>query len=416
MGSAAPMLIGLLVLPYLLKELGVGRLGVLTLIWTLIGYFSIFDFGLGRALTHRISALRADHQAAQIYSVTYFGLACMLGIGLVGATLEMVSIFSFGVGWLNLDPDIYSEVYWAIILSGIGIPLATATSGMKGVLEGFESFKSVNILRAILGVSNFLLPAFTVKFFGPNLSFIVIGLLIARFVVMLLHWYAMQQVIIKPLNYRFHIADGSRGLIHFGAWMTLSNIVSPLMAVADRFIISHFDGSASVAYYAVPFDFMFRLLMLPAALTTTLFPIFSRELKSNIEKVKGHFIQSQLLIGVVMSLICGLLAIFSHYGLSVWMGSDFAEHSYRIAIIIAIGIIFNSLGQAPLMLIQAAGRVKLTSIIHLCEFAIYAPALVIAVKYYGVMGAALVWLVRVLVDCSILNIYGFKIIANKNAQ
>jgi len=96
------------------------------------------------------------------------------------------------------------------------------------------------------------------------------------------------------------------------------------------------------------------------------------------------------------------------------MGSEFADHSYQIAIIIAVGIVFNSLGQAPLMLIQAAGRVKLTSVIHLVEFVIYAPVLILAVMHYGVMGAALVWLVRVMVDCSILNFFGFQIIKKKN--
>jgi len=413
-GSAAPMLIGLIVLPYLLRHLGVGRLGVLTLIWTLIGYFSIFDFGLGRALTHRISALRAEHHNSQIYSVTYFGLACMLGVGVVGAILIMACIYLFGIGWLNIDVGIYSEVYWSIMVAGLGIPLATLTSGMKGALEGFENFKAVNILRSILGASNFLLPALSVWLFGPNLVFIVIALLIARLLVLLLHYQAMHKVIIRPLNYQFHVVEGSKGLIHFGAWMTLSNIVSPLMAVADRFIISHFDGSASVAYYAVPFDFMFRLLMLPAAITTTLFPIFSRELKTNLAKVRGHYLKSQVLIGTAMSFICGFLAIFAHHGLSFWMGSEFADHSYQIAIIIAVGIVFNSLGQAPLMLIQAAGRVKLTSVIHLVEFVIYAPVLILAVMHYGVMGAALVWLVRVMVDCSILNFFGFQIIKKKN--
>ena len=60
-GSAAPMLIGIATIPYIYRQIGIERIGVLTLIWALIGYFSIFDFGLGRAITQRIASL-ASHQ------------------------------------------------------------------------------------------------------------------------------------------------------------------------------------------------------------------------------------------------------------------------------------------------------------------------------------------------------------------
>ena len=409
------MLIGLLTLPYLLNEIGVGRLGVLMLNWSLIGYFSIFDFGLGRALTYKISALRAEHQSGHIYSVAYFGLLCMLLIGVFSAAIVISCVYIFGISWLNINSDFYQDAYYSIILSGLAIPFTTLTSGMKGVLEGFENFKAVNILKSILGISNFLVPVLAVQFFGPNLVLIVAGLIFARFIVMLMHYLVINRLIVRPIHHQNHIVYGYKELIHFGAWMTVSNIVSPLMSLADRFIISHFDGSASVAYYSVPFDFMFRLLMIPAALTTTLFPFFSKELKLNPQKVRSHFIQSQILIGFGMSLCCSLLAIFSHYGLTLWMGSDFADHSYQIAMIIAFGIVFNSLGQAPLMLIQATGRVKLTSIIHLVEFVFYAPTLILAVKHNGVIGAAVVWVARVMIDCIVLNFYGYKIIKSKNA-
>ena len=54
------MIIGLLVIPYLDKNLGIERIGLLTIFWSLIGYFSVFDFGLGRAITQKISTIQND--------------------------------------------------------------------------------------------------------------------------------------------------------------------------------------------------------------------------------------------------------------------------------------------------------------------------------------------------------------------
>src|SRR5256885_16689772 len=51
----APMLVALGAIPALIRTLGADRFGILTLAWMLIGYCSLFDLGLGRALTKLVS-------------------------------------------------------------------------------------------------------------------------------------------------------------------------------------------------------------------------------------------------------------------------------------------------------------------------------------------------------------------------
>src|SRR3984893_8589578 len=54
-GSGAPMIVAVFCIPILIRGLGKDRFGVLTLAWALIGYASLFDLGLGRALTPLVS-------------------------------------------------------------------------------------------------------------------------------------------------------------------------------------------------------------------------------------------------------------------------------------------------------------------------------------------------------------------------
>ena len=49
MGSLIPMVVALVAIPIMLEKLGLERFGLLTLAWLIVGYFSLFDFGLGRA-------------------------------------------------------------------------------------------------------------------------------------------------------------------------------------------------------------------------------------------------------------------------------------------------------------------------------------------------------------------------------
>ncbi|RZL21468.1 MAG: hypothetical protein EOO96_24320 [Pedobacter sp.] len=68
-----------------------------------------------------------------------------------------------------------------------------------------------------------------------------------------------------------------------------------------------------------------------------------------------------------------------------------------------IGVFFNSLAQVPFALIQADGKVKLTSLLHVTEFFIYIVMLTFLGKYFGLLGVAIAFLLRALIDLLILK-------------
>ena len=51
------MLAALAAMPFLIRAIGQERLGVLSLIWVIVGYFSFLDMGLGRAVTVAIACV-----------------------------------------------------------------------------------------------------------------------------------------------------------------------------------------------------------------------------------------------------------------------------------------------------------------------------------------------------------------------
>jgi O-antigen/teichoic acid export membrane protein len=54
-GLAVPMLAAFITIPFLIRNLGTDRFGVLNLVWLIVGYFSLFDMGIGRAITKFVS-------------------------------------------------------------------------------------------------------------------------------------------------------------------------------------------------------------------------------------------------------------------------------------------------------------------------------------------------------------------------
>lgn len=408
-GSALPMLIGFVAIPYLFKHIGMERIGVLTIIWALIGYFSIFDFGLGRAITQRIANINVNQSSLKnrkIIATT--GVFLTLLIGIIGGLVGFVTIKMIGVGWVNSTPNLEHEINLSFLLACLAIPATTVTSGLRGILEGEHRFRSINLLKLILGASNFLGPIASIAFFGPRLDFIVGTLVVARFIVLFMHYLVAEHAL---GNFQVFIRrKEAKQLFHFGGWMTLSNIVSPLLVVADRFLIAHVLGAGVVAYYTIPAEFMIRLLVLPAAITTTLFPIFSKDLLDRkFTKAIALYNKSIATIFLIMGFIVTCIILGAKHGIDLWLGPEFSEKSSSVASILALGILFNSMAQIPHAFIQASGDAKSTAFIHIFESALYIPILFLLLQLYGILGAGLAWMLRALLDLILLHIKAQRI-------
>src|SRR5712691_11982943 len=105
-------------------------------------------------------------------------------------------------------------------------------------------------------------------------------------------------------------------LLCFGFWMTLSNLIGPLMVTADRFIISFLLGAGVVAYYTVPFDVIVRLLVIPAALTSALFPRFAHLFSSRKDELLRVYGKGLAVMLTVMLPLCLIVALGAYAGLA----------------------------------------------------------------------------------------------------
>ena len=401
-GALFPLLVGFVCIPFILENIGVERLGILTIIWALIGYFTIFDFGLGRALTYQIALFRSTKNDDSIIKIINSGLFLTFFAGIFGGVILYALLLLGAVNWLNFSSEVYADAEKAIHFCVYIIPLVTISVGLRGVLEGYEDFKSANIIKIVLGILNFTTPVISIIFFGESLYHIVIFLCISRVLTIFLHIVAIKINNSNIFVYGWAKKQDFFNLLSFGGWMTVSNLVSPLMVISDRFIISAYIGASVVAYYTIPAEFMMRFLMIPAALTTTLFPLFAMQVTKNIISSKILYIKSLKLVSLVMGLIMFLLAVFSYKGLELWLGQSFAYNSYIVLIILTFGIFFNSLAQVPHTVLQSGGNVKITAFIHLFEASIYIPALLIITPLYVIHGVAFVWATRALIDLILL--------------
>ena len=401
LGSGAPALVALLAIPVLVRHIGVPRFGLLTLIWTAVGYFSLFDFGLGAALTRMVADRLGTGKTEDIPSLVWTSLALMFSLSMVGM-IALAALSPFLVQRiLKIPTTLQGESAGAFLVLAGCLPFMITTTGLRGILEAQQRFGIVNAIRVPTNAFTLVGPLAVLPFSNrlvPIVAVIAVGRVLAWLAYLISCLRAMPELGAGLTLARHHVGY----VLRFGTWMTISNVISPLLFYVDRLVIGAMVSIAAVAYYATPFEVVSRLLTIPSALAGVLFPAFTVSLAQDRSRAAGLLLRGQKYIFLVLLPIILTLVALANDGLRFWLGPDFASNSTAILQLLAAGVFINSLGSLPWVLIQGAGRPDLTAKFHIIELALYLPILWLMIRSYGVRGAAIAWTLRVLLDCIFL--------------
>lgn len=401
-GTAAPLLVGLAAIPLLIEGMGKERFGLLAIIWMGVGYFSLFDMGLGRALTKLVAERLGDGRTEDIHSLIWTALPLIVSLGVLSAVMVLLWAGPIVRDVLNVDSALHVETIRAFRLLALGLPVVVLTTALTGLLEAHQRFASIAAVRMPLGVFTFAGPLITLQF-TPNLSWATGALVLARLLAataFFLVTAALRKELLFPqLPKLAHMGP----LFRFGGWLTVTNIVGPLMVYFDRFLIGAMLSMTAVTYYVTPYEVVTRAQVLPQAVMPVLFPAMTTAMATDRIQLMRLYEESSRLLLLLILPVTTAFFLFAPEALGLWLGQDFQDASTPVVRWLALGLLMNTLARLPLTLLQSAARPDLVAITHVMEFLPYALLLWWLTTKLGIAGTALAWSIRTLVDAVILN-------------
>jgi O-antigen/teichoic acid export membrane protein len=410
-GMLLPLFAGLYSIPQIIKLWGEHQAGLLMLIWGLIGYFSLFDFGLGRAVTQRMATHYKDRDADRAAKTAVTAVLILVLIGFLTGLILWFFEPAIGKNWLNNGGLANDEIAKAIHYVAIALPFVIVSVGMRGILEAQNRFVESNLIRLPLGIWTFVSPVIAANC-GMGFSEMIFLLMFARAISMVIYFIMVRDVLIvgkwsrKEFNF----------LIKFGGWMTVSNTISPIMTQIDRYVIAYLVAATAVTYYVTPYEIVMRVQLIATAVTAAYLPLFA-SLQANREVgLNQAYQESNHLVYWPTLLAAGFLYFFAGEFLSRWISPEFSTQSQMLMRILSIGIIFNSQALVPYTLLQAVARPKWIAINHLIELPVYLLLLWFATTTYGLLGAAFTSTLRVICDYMILQWQGGLIVTMPNQK
>jgi O-antigen/teichoic acid export membrane protein len=397
-GRILPLLVAVLTTPHLVALLGIERWGVFTLALSLVGIFGVFDLGVGRALTRSVAEHLGAGEAAAAADIAWTGLVLLAALGLLGA-LGLASV----VGQVTRDVLVMPEllrpqVARALYVLCLAVPLAVVNAGLWGVLSACQRFRGANLVN---------LPVMCGYYVGPwllllicdDLSIVMAALVVCRLVMTVA--YAQLAVHALPRLHQARFCHSAvSALLRLGGWMTLSNLMQPLLLYLDRFVVASLLSVAATAYYATPYDLATRAWVVPVAIMGAVYPAlasaFSAEPTATVRLYQRAFWAT---LGLLF-LPCAAVVVGGFWGLRLWLGAEFAQHAAPVIQWLGVGLLFSCAGFVPAGLIDAIGRPDCNAKWTVAQVGVYVPVLWFTLERYGLAGAAIAWSARAIFECA----------------
>jgi O-antigen/teichoic acid export membrane protein len=401
-GQVLPFVAAITSIPVLVKRLAPTQFGLLSFIWVVLSYLTVFDFGLSRGMTKLVSEAMGQNDEARVRELIPTTLAMQTMLGLV---VMVVGIGFSGLvvrAMLDVPRSFQREASSIMVALAVCVPLILVYNGLRAVLESFQRFDLVNVVRAPTVAASYAVPAVVVAL-GYSVFTAVWALVGVRVAALIVALYQLGRIL--PSGARGGTVSGksARAIARFSGWVAVSSVVSPTVVYLDRLVLGALLPVGALGRYSIAHESITRVSVIPASVASTLFPAFSSmDAAGDRARLQRLMARSLTMLLLVVGPITLTLAILAPTLLRVWVGASVAVEVTTAFRILAAGALINSVAYLPYMLLLAVGRPDITAKLHLAELALQAVLAFALVSNFGLTGAALAWTIRVAIDTALM--------------
>lgn len=393
------LLLALFSTPYVVHRLGPESYGIYALLGVLLAYLAFSELGLGRAVErHGAKALGCgEPERLRTYFETALWLQC--GVAVVLGTLLAIA-GPLALGFFKIPEDHLADATLALRVIALGFAVNLLLGTAQAPLRAHQAFATLGRIGL---VSQTLLTGLVVGAvtFRPTVVAVVSALALAS-VLRLVLTLAVTMQRIGGLRFTFD-RSSLKDLLTFGGWLTASSVLSPVLGHAEKLLLGALVGASALTYYMVPFRALSHFGLVSGALSRALFPRLSTlEGQGRRASMWHNNVRATSLLGWILLPPFALLAISGQTLLTLWMGADFAAKAAPLLPLLLVGAFINLLAWNAVALIQAQGRPVLVTRAYALEACLYLPLAWLLMGRFGLLGAALAWCSRAVLDSVLL--------------
>jgi len=380
--------VGLFLSPFLVHYLGDTAFGIWVLIFSITGYYGLFDLGIRSSVVRYVSKFTATddiEDLAKLVNTSLFTYSC---IGVF--SLLVTVVLSLYVDHIfKIPPEFHSTARWLLLMVGASVGIGFPLGVVGGYLDGLQRFYVNNWANIAGDVARLVLIILAVRQ-GRGLLTIAAITVILPLILSAIRGIIAYRILPVPFGLKYVDRATFRTIANYSGVTLIIMLATQLKFKTDNIVIGTMISAAAVTYFSFGARIVSYAQQTVMALAQNFLPLASQsEATGNIDRLRKVFLAGNRLCAFTAFPITVTLLMLGKSVIEVWVGKRYVATSYSVLVILIL--------PATLMWAQAAsGRVlfgiskhRTWAFVTLGEGIANLILSIILVRPYGIIGDAL---------------------------
>ncbi len=329
------VLIGFFLSPFILHRLGDAAFGIWVLIFSITGYYGIFDLGIRSSVVRYIAKLTAvqDKEGlAKFFNTILFTYTC---IGLVTALVTLI-LSRFVGPMFHIEPNFLPTARLLFLMVGLSVAIGFPLGIFAGMLEGLQRFYLLNFTN----VAGLLLrAALTILALHKGYGLLTVGMITVFLPVLvaILRAILVVRILPIPVRWKYVSRDSFREMSNYSGITFIIQVAYKLRFKTDVIVIGKFLNSAAITKFSIGS----RLVDYAGEVVTSMSQIFvpmssQSDAKGDLGQLRKLFVAGNRACALIIFPISAILIILGQSVIEAWVGRRYVADSYPIMLVLLI--------------------------------------------------------------------------------
>ena len=400
-------IIGIFMSAFVIRTVGKTDYGVYQSMTAFISYLVLLEFGTGTIMARNISLCKKDgtektkleKNTSTIFSLTVVLSAIILIAAVVfWSLIDIIYARSFSAAQITLGKKLF------LFASG-NLILGFFTQTLNGFLIGFEKYtfeKTLAILKLLVRSG---LLVVILSFSSSVFAVVCVDFILSLVVFLATLFYCLIKLHAKFV-FRYFDRSVFAEITPLAFAMLLQTVVNTANGSVDKFLISIMMTPEDVSVYSIAMS-MFSMFSSIATIPVTMFmPAVAKNMNAGLtgrELTETLVSPCRLNVLITGAVAFGFFSVGSAF-ISVVYGEAYAD-AWLYAIIVILPMFFNMTNAVVVDVIDVLRKRHVRSVILLTTTIMNIVMTIFAIRYIGMVGAAIATGASLIVQTIILNVY-----------